>query len=256
MQFGARGNVKSFRWVPWPKLNDYILRIEACCTISEFVHTACIELEKLIPFDSAGFHSTLDARCLEGIGVLDDRVVKSYNDYYRMKQPGFVGPDGKHQDFDFLQSTTIIDWRRYRNVEYTTDFMLPNQMYKSLAHVLPTHQVTLSAQRSRRSPDFTDDDVAILDLLNSHVNNLYRLFSRRGDPPDPWLSIEGIVDRFHSLSQREAELCSLLARRQNTAEIATSLFISARTVEKHIEDIFAKLDVHSRDQLRKKLGIQ
>jgi DNA-binding CsgD family transcriptional regulator len=65
-----------------------------------------------------------------------------------------------------------------------------------------------------------------------------------------------IGEEFHILTLREAELCSLLARRHNTAEIATCLLISPRTVEKHIASIFKKLDIHSREQLRQRLGVQ
>jgi DNA-binding NarL/FixJ family response regulator len=61
---------------------------------------------------------------------------------------------------------------------------------------------------------------------------------------------------FRALTSREAETCLLLARRLNTLEIATNLHISRRTVEKHIEGIFKKLCVRSREQLRRKIGAQ
>ena len=48
----------------------------------------------------------------------------------------------------------------------------------------------------------------------------------------------------------------MVALRLNTAEIANCLLLSPRTVEKHIEKIFRKLDVCSREQLRQKLGFQ
>ncbi len=68
-------------------------------------------------------------------------------------------------------------------------------------------------------------------------------------------SARGIAERFRSLSRREAEVCSLVARRLSTAEIAAFLFISPRTVEKHVEMIFDKLDARSREQLRWRLGV-
>jgi len=65
-----------------------------------------------------------------------------------------------------------------------------------------------------------------------------------------------IREKFCALTSREAELCSLIASRLNTAEIATCLHLSPRTVEKHIESIFKKLKVCSREQLRQRLGIR
>jgi DNA-binding CsgD family transcriptional regulator len=134
--------------------------------------------------------------------------------------------------------------------------MFPNRMFKTVAHIHPAHQVTLSAHRSRLSPCFTETDVAILDLLNQHLNNFYMLLDQKGDQLDSSLLARGMADRFPALSRREAELCSLLAWRLNTPEIATCLFISRRTVEKHVESIFDKLDVRSREELRRKLGVE
>lgn len=63
-----------------------------------------------------------------------------------------------------------------------------------------------------------------------------------------------ISSKFRDLTSREAEMCSLLARRLSTAEIAACLLISPRTVEKHIEGVFKKLKVRTREQLRRKLS--
>ncbi|MGO9307469.1 MAG: response regulator transcription factor [Spirochaetia bacterium] len=81
--------------------------------------------------------------------------------------------------------------------------------------------------------------------------------SKRRKPSRPaFHAAREIGQKFCALTSREAELCSLLALRLNTAEIATCLFLSPRTVEKHVERIFRKLEVCSRAQLRQRLGIQ
>ena len=71
---------------------------------------------------------------------------------------------------------------------------------------------------------------------------------------DAAFSPQGITEKFHSLSKREAEVCALVVLRWKTQEIASHLFLSPRTVEKHLESVFLKLDVRSRDQLRLRLG--
>jgi len=50
------------------------------------------------------------------------------------------------------------------------------------------------------------------------------------------------------LTQRELDVLSLLVERLSQPEIAETLFISPKTVGKHIEHILAKLGVHSRAQ--------
>jgi len=51
------------------------------------------------------------------------------------------------------------------------------------------------------------------------------------------------------LSQREAQVAALVARGHSNREIATALIISEATVERHIANIFRKLEVRSRAQV-------
>ncbi len=73
---------------------------------------------------------------------------------------------------------------------------------------------------------------------------------------DTTLSSKAIAKNFPLLSRREIEVCYLVGRRLSTSEIALCLSINNRTVEKHLEGIFKKLQVRSREQLRGRLGIQ
>jgi DNA-binding NarL/FixJ family response regulator len=50
----------------------------------------------------------------------------------------------------------------------------------------------------------------------------------------------------HPLSTRELEVLRLVAAGKSNRAIAAELFISERTVERHVSNIFAKLDVSSR----------
>lgn len=148
-----------------------------------------------------------------------------------------------------------MDWREYTDLEFAVDFMLANRMCKALTYMLPERQILLAIYRSRQSPDFTDSDIDFLAEINQHLNDLYSTFDTIREIPDPALSPQGVAERFHSLSRRETEICSLLARRLNASEIASCLFIGRRTVETHVANIFEKLDVRSREQLRWRLGV-
>ncbi len=52
--------------------------------------------------------------------------------------------------------------------------------------------------------------------------------------------------RVLGLTEREAEVLAWVARGRSDVEIAALLSISPRTVDKHLEHLFRKLDVHSR----------
>lgn len=56
---------------------------------------------------------------------------------------------------------------------------------------------------------------------------------------------EGLVE---PLTAREAEVLALIASGDNNQTIADKLFISVRTVKKHVSNIFGKLNVSSRTQ--------
>ena len=48
------------------------------------------------------------------------------------------------------------------------------------------------------------------------------------------------------LSAREVEVLKLVAKGLTNAQVAQELFISARTVNRHLNSIYHKLNVHSR----------
>lgn len=50
----------------------------------------------------------------------------------------------------------------------------------------------------------------------------------------------------HSLTSRESEILCLLARGQNTPQIARALVISKKTVEHHLTHIYTKIGVTCR----------
>ena len=52
------------------------------------------------------------------------------------------------------------------------------------------------------------------------------------------------------LGERESSILLLLARDRSPAEIAEQLFIAPGTVRAHVDHIYKKLDVHSREQLK------
>ncbi|MDO4533123.1 MAG: helix-turn-helix transcriptional regulator, partial [Coriobacteriia bacterium] len=53
----------------------------------------------------------------------------------------------------------------------------------------------------------------------------------------------------HGLTTREAEILLLTARGHSSTFIAEQLFISASTVRFHQQNIYRKLNVHSRQEL-------
>ena len=72
------------------------------------------------------------------------------------------------------------------------------------------------------------------------------------EPEPAPLSVEdrcAILAQEHELTARESEIFALTARGHSSTFIAEQLFISASTVRFHQQNIYRKLDVHSRQEL-------
>ena len=69
-----------------------------------------------------------------------------------------------------------------------------------------------------------------------------RRLGARAEPRGPAAGDSGI----DSLTKRELEIAGLVTDRMTNREIATALFLSDKTIESHIRNIFHKLGVSSR----------
>jgi DNA-binding NarL/FixJ family response regulator len=75
-----------------------------------------------------------------------------------------------------------------------------------------------------------------------HPELTRRLLDRFGRGPAP----QGVPERLRSLTEREREVLTLVARGHTNAEIAESLFLSEATVKTHVVHVAAKLQLRDR----------
>jgi len=69
-----------------------------------------------------------------------------------------------------------------------------------------------------------------------------------GGDAENWLRVLPVAERG-PLSSRQAEVAELVAAGLTNKQIAKRLVVTERTVETHLERIFARLDIRSRAQL-------
>lgn len=113
-------------------------------------------------------------------------------------------------------------------------------------YVEPDYAIRLFEHGSERSAYLLKESVGDLDELSAAIHRVHE----GGSVVDPRVvdaliraqGREGhsILDR---LTEREAEVLAEVAKGGNNAAIGEALFISARSVEKHIGSIFTKLDL-------------
>lgn len=87
----------------------------------------------------------------------------------------------------------------------------------------------------RAERDFSERDRGVLDVIRPHLEQLRRRSARRRAP-----------SALPALTPREREVLELLAEGHTNREIARALWLSPGTVRKHLENVYEKLEVHTR----------
>ncbi len=147
----------------------------------------------------------------------------------------------------------------YRDAELLTPSVKESKYYNDylkrngLAHGLNceiSHEgrniALLTLYRGDTSEDFSEEDVLTLNLFLPHLTlTLSRLL-----PEDEKENIDLFLGKY-DLTEREREIVHLVFNGYTNSEISKHLFLSVNTVKKHLNNIFQKMGVSSRNKLIK-----
>jgi DNA-binding CsgD family transcriptional regulator len=106
--------------------------------------------------------------------------------------------------------------------------------------VLASRNRVIGLGINRWSHDFDERDMAVAGEIQKHVGAAYHHAALRA------ADTESSPSDLDALTIREREVLALIAAGRSTPEIAQLLVLSPRTVDKHAENIRAKLGVRSR----------
>ncbi len=112
------------------------------------------------------------------------------------------------------------------SIEYQMAFRVPAPEGKVFGFAL-----------SRSRSDYSERDRAVINAFRPFVEHAY---ARVVAPPQP------LPPEVLGLTQRQSEVLSHLSRGRSNLQIAQAMEISERTVHKHLENIYERLDVPSR----------
>jgi DNA-binding CsgD family transcriptional regulator len=134
----------------------------------------------------------------------------------------------------------FISLRALHRLEYYDHVLRPFGIEHQMRVWLPApHGTSRVFYFSRRSADgdFDDRERGVLELLRPFLVALRERFDLR-NAAAPMVS--------NGLTEREAEILGWVARGKTNHEIAALLVVSPHTVRKHLENVYAKLGVHTR----------
>jgi DNA-binding CsgD family transcriptional regulator len=132
----------------------------------------------------------------------------------------------------------FISVPRFKKLDLYQHVFVPLESLHQIGFSLVTSpSLVIGIGLNRRRNDFSDSQLELVRLLHRQLPAAFSHVATRArmQPPSQF-----------GLTDRELELWSMLAEGLSNAAIAQRLFISRRTVEKHLENLYLKLGVRSR----------
>jgi DNA-binding CsgD family transcriptional regulator len=146
-----------------------------------------------------------------------------------------------YADFSATRLSDVISRPRLHNSRIYAEWFRPESIEAELEiGIAQSRTRTRNFVLDRASGDFSERDRAVLELVRPHLRRIHQMSELRralgrSDPED-----------LNRLTPREAEILELVGTGLNNAAIAERLWISPGTVKKHLENIYAKLEVTNR----------
>jgi LuxR family maltose regulon positive regulatory protein len=127
-----------------------------------------------------------------------------------------------------------------------------NMLVDAIAHAFAARDVERAAnliERCALSPRERDDDSLMSSWLANLPETIIAVRAFGEVPPPIWTVLQNEEDvLIEKLSEREQEVLNLIARGLSNHEIAQKLVVTVSTIKTHLNNIYAKLHVHTRLQ--------
>jgi DNA-binding CsgD family transcriptional regulator len=231
--------------VSWRRINDFIATAGSARNFDEFSDRVIDSIGDLIPFDlNHVFVNREKNNLIESYKAPADidKWIRLLNDQYSSM---FPVPD----------CAGICSYFDVRDTPLYAEFLRPQGIHSSICIFRHRHlnsSTLMMVNRASKRQQFREHDQAVCRIIQPHLSNLcglYTMLENREEQPDAF----DIRSEFGMLTHTEAEIVAMLCRRYSTGMIETRLLIRRATVYKHIENIFNKLRVCSRQELVKKV---
>lgn len=238
----------------WLRINDIILLIHSAENLAAVRSYFLDAVKPLVLYEKAMFYLFNENT---GNLAIEDPVfanadlefLKKYEHLFRNWRYGRVAVNSRRtiafRDSDLIPEAHI-------NADEYRTFLLARRLPYG-GGIIITDSGKLLAEvalfRTEQQGNFGDKEIYILDILKQH---LQIRFVREGKGAKP-AGREGyqIVKLLEAgLTKREIEVSELVAAGLTNCEIAERLNISIYTAKRHLNNIFAKLEMNSRFQLK------
>lgn len=101
---------------------------------------------------------------------------------------------------------------------------------------------------TKKDSPFTEEDISLLRSLGRHLNLIYGKFLPNVSSVSLGIGTKKISKDMH-LTRRETEILQLVYQTKGNSEICELLHITEHTLQKHLQNIYRKLNISSRLEL-------
>lgn len=160
------------------------------------------------------------------------------------------------KESQLIRESAVLDEKHRLNSPLYRKCYRKYNIYDSLQCTIVFHQKflgVLTLFRTRPNGTFVSDDMFYLRAITMHLNPiLHRIIFEKTSANSNELSGLAQLSEYH-LTAKETEILKCLLDFQDNEEIAEILHIKETTLNKHLQNLFRKLEVRSRWELLRKM---
>lgn len=223
--------------------------------LHQFCGTIVEQLHNLISYNQARIIFLDEAGKIEGslLYGVKKKTWDTFMEYYAenaigstydLTKPLHIAPD---------QRVNLCDWTDPQRIQerkrFFEEYVKPLQLYYCLGFGLSDHEncirCIISLDRRYDFP-FTEDDIKLLKRVRPILENYFIDLLM---PPAKKFSTQSFLMEQYGLTPREKEIAVLLCKGVKPPQIAERLCTSVTTVYKHIDNLYKKMKITSRQEL-------
>ena len=240
--------------------NDVLYNLYSCTSLTDLRDSFLKRLKLLVPFSYA---SLLLTDSPDKTVTLSNTRILCCPDYFAEAEREYLAHTEDDPLFWLINGaeSTLIRESDILEEEKRLSSPLYQGCYRKY-HIYDTLQFSISCQnhffgiltlyRTKAEEVFSDDDMFRLKSLGLHLNAVvYRLYHPVCGHSTEYTGNLTELTRTYHLTPKESEVLSLLFRFYRNDEIASKMEISENTIQKHLQNLFRKLNVSSKWELLK-----